>query len=157
MTRRPALQLFVASVFIGALGLGCTSVGSSAVRTDGMPARPQVGAVRIYGITQPSGTRVIGIVEVHAIQEEANIEVLIPTFTRRVAELGGTGGVIDNVLTGFEMRTEMRMQSYSYPCGYRHTCWGSRMVPYTYEVRFLTIQGRAIVPDSAPRPVGGPS
>ena len=135
-----------------AASTACSSVGSSAVRTDGMMPRPNVGGVRVYGITQPANTRVIGQVEVHAIQEEANLETLMPVFIQRVAQLGGTGGVIDNVLTGYEWRTEMRMETYSYPCGMRHSCFSSRMMPYTYEVRFLTIQGRAIVPESAPLP-----
>jgi hypothetical protein len=139
-----------ASLAVAPVTFGCSSVGSSAVRTDGMMPRANVGGVRVYGITQPANTRVIGVVEVHAVQDEANLETLMPVFIQRVAQLGGTGGVIDNVLTGYEWRTEMRMESYSYPCGFRHTCFSSRMMPYTYEVRFLTIQGRAIVPEGAP-------
>ena len=139
------------------LGAGCSTVGSSAVRTDGMAPRANVGAVRVYGITEPANVRVIGMVEVHAIQQEANLETLMPVFIHRVALLGGTGGVVDHVLTGYEWRTEMRMESYAFPCGYRMTCYSSHLVPYTYEVRFLTIQGRAIVPaGSAPMPMPGP-
>ena len=147
----PLRFLALGALALSALG-GCSSVGSSAVRTDGMMPRANVGGVRVYGVTQPGNTRVIGMVEVHAVQDEANLETLMPVFIQRVAQLGGTGGVIDNVLTGYEWRTEMRMESYSYPCGFRHSCFGSRMMPYTYEVRYLTIQGRAIVPEDAPLP-----
>jgi hypothetical protein len=150
--RLHSLAILAFCLPLAAATVGCSSVGSSAVRTDGAIPRANVGGVRVYGVTQPANTRVIGVVEVHAIQDEANLETLMPVFVQRVAQLGGTGGVIDNVLTGYEWRTEMRMESYSYPCGFRHTCFSSRMMPYTYEVRFLTIQGRAIVPQGAPAP-----
>ena len=151
ITLRPLLS----ALFL--LAAGCSSVGSSAVRTDGLAPRAQVGPVRVYAIAAPPGARVIGVVEVHAINEEANIEKLMPVFLTRVAQLGGSGGVVDHVLTGYEWRTEMRMESYSYPCGYRGTCMSSRMVPYTYEVRFLTIQGRALVPDNVAPPQPQPT
>jgi len=142
----------VASAALLALVAGCSSVGSSAVRTDGMPPRANVGPVRVYAIAPPPDTRVVGVVEVHAIQDEANIQTLMPVFLRRVRELGGSGGVVDHVLTGYEWRTEMRYESFAYPCGYRATCYGTHLVPFTYEVRYLTIQGRAIVPAPAPAP-----
>ncbi|MGZ5969207.1 MAG: hypothetical protein ACXWP4_16150, partial [Polyangiales bacterium] len=75
-----------------------------------------------------------------------NVEVLMPAFAKRVAEIGGTGGVVDHVQTAFEMRTEWRTESYAVPCGYKATCWTTRVVPYTYQVRILSIQGRALLP-----------
>jgi hypothetical protein len=150
---------FVAIASLGVALFGCSSVGSSAVSTGGMPPRPNVGPVRVYAIAPPPDTRVVGFVEVHAIQDEANLETLMPVFLRRVRELGGSGGVVDHVLTGYEWRTEMRYESFAYPCGYRATCYGSHLVPFTYEVRFLTIQGRAIVPAAAPnaKPMPAPA
>ena len=136
---------------------GCSSVGSSAVSTGGMPPRPNVGPVRVYAIGAPPSTRVVGFVEVHAVQDEANIQTLMPVFLRRVRELGGSGGVVDHVLTGYEWRTEMRYESFAYPCGYRATCYGTHLVPFTYEVRYLTIQGRAIVPETAPAHAPAPA
>jgi hypothetical protein len=154
------LSLLLAA-FTGA-GAGCTSVGGSAVRTDGGWAQKNMGAVRIYAVVPPNGVRVIGFVEVHAVNEEANFEVLMPAFVKRVAEIGGSGGIVDHVQTGYEMRTEYRTESYSVPCGYKQTCWTTRVVPYTYQVRILSIQGRALlpldaagppaIPETAPRP-----
>lgn len=134
---------------IGAFATACSSVGSSAVRVDGGLPQRHLGAVRIYALTPPPNVRVVGVVEVHAVNDEANVEKLMPVFMRRVADIGATGGVIDQVVTRFELRTEMRPVSYSYPCGFRHTCWGTRFEPYTYTLRTLSIQGRAILPGDA--------
>lgn len=146
------------ALLVAALGLasatGCTSVSSSAVRTDGGYARKHLGPVRIYAVVPPEGARVIGMIEVHAVNEEANVERLMPEFVRRVAELGGTGGVIDQVQTHYEMRTEYRTESYAVPCGRGSTCWSTRIVPYTYQIRVLSIQGRALLPADAPAPPG---
>ena len=133
-------------------GVGCSSVGSSAVRTDGAHTGRHVGAVRVYAIMPPDGVRVVGVVEVHAMNEEANVETLMPVFMKRVADIGGTGAVVDQLQTHYEIRTEYRHESYSYPCGYRQTCWGTRIVPYQHQVRILSIQGRAILPLDAPGP-----
>jgi hypothetical protein len=148
-----AKTLFLSALLAGAIGAGCTSVGGSAVRTDGGWAQKNMGAVRIYAVIPPNAVRVIGFVEVHAVNEEANFETLMPAFTRRVAEIGGSGGIVDHVQTGYEMRTEYRTESYQVPCGYKSTCWTTRVVPYTYQVRILSIQGRALLPiDSAGPP-----
>jgi len=133
-------------------GVGCSSIGSSAVRTDGAYRGRHMGAVRVYAVMPPNGVRVIGMVEVHAVNEEANVEALMPVFMKRVADIGGTGGVVDQLQTHYEWRTEYRTESYSYPCGYRSTCWGTRIVPYTYQIRILSIQGRALLPIDAPGP-----
>jgi len=125
---------------------GCSSVGGSAVRTDGGWAQKNVGAVRIYAVLPPSGVRVIGFVEVHAINEEANVEVLMPAFTRKVAEIGGSGGVVDHVQTAYATRTDWRVETHAVPCGYRGTCYTTHVVPYTYQIRILSIQGRALLP-----------
>lgn len=137
-------------------GTGCSSVGSSAVRTDGVMSGRHMGAVRIYAVMPPNGVRVVGVVEVHAVNQEANIEQLMPVFMKRVADIGGTGGVVDQLVTSYELRTEYRTESYSYPCGYKQTCWGTRVVPYQYQVRILSIQGRALVPVETAAPAAPP-
>ena len=152
---RSLLAPLTAAALLALGALGCSSVHSSAVRTDGMSAQRNVGAIRLYGVQQPGNTRVVGMVEVHAVNEEANIETLMPVFMQRVAELGGSGGVVDHVDTGYEWRTEMHMETYAYPCG-RTTCYSSHLVPYTYEVRFLTISGRALLPADAAGPPSAP-
>ncbi|GAC1353114.1 MAG: hypothetical protein NVSMB1_23100 [Polyangiales bacterium] len=119
------------------------------MRTDGLPSQRNIGAVRVYAVSMPSGARVIGVIEVHAINDEANVERLMPTFMKRVADLGGSGAMVDAVVTHYEERTGMRVESYAFPCGRGQTCWGSRFVPYVYTVRLLSIQGRALVPDNA--------
>jgi hypothetical protein len=159
MKKHMRFALLAAASLAISCGIGCSSVGSSALRTDGMPPRANMGPVRVYAIAPPPNTRVVGVVEVHAVQDEANLQTLMPVFLRRVRELGGSGGVVDHVLTGYEWRTEMRYESFAYRCGYRATCYGSHLVPFTYEVRYLTIQGRAIVPAAAPAaaPAPGPA
>jgi hypothetical protein len=132
--------------------LGCTSVGSSAVRTDGAWTQKHHGAVRIYAVVPPQGVRIIGMVEVHAVNQEANFETLMPVFMKRVADIGGTGGVVDRVETHYEIRTEYRTESYAVPCGYGRTCWSTRIVPYQYQIRILRIEGRALLPIDAPGP-----
>jgi hypothetical protein len=101
------------------LTLGCSSVGSSAVRTDGAWTPKHRGAVRVYAVAIPPGVRVIGMVEVHAVNQEANFETLLPVFMKRVADIGGTGGVIDRVDTHYEMRLEYRTEQFAVPCGHR--------------------------------------
>lgn len=145
-----------APVVAALAAFGCSSVGSSAVRTDGGFVQKNFGEVRIYAVTPPQGTRVIGFIEVHAVNAEANVERLMPVFKKRVADIGGSGGVVDHVLTGYELRTDYRVEHYSYPCGYRGTCWSTRVVPYTYEIRILSIQGRALLPLDAPGPAAVP-
>lgn len=140
-------------VLLSALGAAaCSSVGSSAVRTDGSYTQKHMGAVRIYAVVPPNGVRVIGMVEVHAINQEANFETLMPVFMKRVADIGGTGGVVDRVNTHYEIRTEYRTESYAVPCGYGRTCWSTRIVPYQYQIRILRIEGRALLPVDAPGP-----
>ena len=146
------LSRFVLPAVLLSGALGCSSVGSSAVRTDGSYAQKHMGAVRVYALVPPSGVRVIGMIEVHALNQEANFETLMPVFMKRVADIGGTGGVVDHVNTHYELRTEYRTESYAVPCGYRQTCYQTRIVPYQYQVRILSIQGRALLPVDAPGP-----
>ena len=147
---------FLASAFAGSLllsgAVGCSSVGSSAVRTDGAYTQKHHGPVRVYAVVPPEGVRVIGMIEVHALNQEANFETLMPVFMKRVADIGGTGGVVDHVNTQYEVRTEYRTESYAVPCGYRATCYQTRIVPYQYQVRILSIRGRALLPIDAPGP-----
>jgi len=107
----PSRFLLAAVLLAGAVG--CSSVGSSAVRTDGAYSHKHHGPVRIYAVVPPGGVRVIGMVEVHAINQEANFETLMPVFMKRVADIGGTGGVVDHVNTQYEVRTEYRTETYA--------------------------------------------
>ncbi len=153
LTSNLAARIAPFAVAVSALfSVACTSVGSSAVRTDGGWTQKHMGPVRIYAVVLPDQVRVVGMVEVHAVNDEANFERLIPVFMKRVADIGATGGIIDHVNSWFEMRTEWRTESYAIPCGYRSTCWSTRVVPYTYQVRILSIQGRALLPIDAPGP-----
>lgn len=136
--------------------VACSSVGSSAVRTDGGWTPRHHGPVRIYAVAPPSGVRVIGMVEVHAVNQEANVETLMPLFMKRVADIGGTGGVVDRLNTHYEIRTEYRTESYAIPCGHGRTCWSTRIVPYQYQIRLLRIEGRALLPVDAVDAVDAP-
>jgi hypothetical protein len=55
---------FSSAILALALGCaaGCTSVGGSAVRTDGGWAQKHHGAVRVYAVMPPNAVRVIGFV-----------------------------------------------------------------------------------------------
>jgi hypothetical protein len=135
---------------------GCSSVGASAVRTGPLRLPPHVGPVAVYaGGLQPVGTD-LGVVEVHAYQDEATIETLLPVFVAKVAQLGGTAAVIDDMRAVFDLVTRSHVETYSYACGYGAVCFGSRSFPMTDEVMTVTMRGRAIRMDASAAPGGKP-
>jgi hypothetical protein len=140
----PVLAL---TLVLTALGLGCSSVRSSAVRTGPERLPPRTGAVAIYASTLPPASAVeLGIVEVHGSNTDGNIDSLLPLFVRRVAELGGNAAVIDLVDASFEV------VPHAYPSAYfgMHMTF-ARPNPATDEVMVVSIRGRAfsVPPTSA--------
>src|SRR6478672_11888237 len=84
-------------------GLGCSSVGASAVRTGPQRLPPHVGAVQLYAAGEAVDGADLGVVEVHAAQSEATIDTLLPVFVQKVAQIGGNAAVTENVRANFEI------------------------------------------------------
>src|SRR5687768_13124391 len=83
---RRATALALASAFAFTLG-GCSTVGGSAIRTGAVQLPSYAGPVAIYSMGQPpAGAVDLGVVEVHAAQQEATVDVLLPQFVRKVAQ-----------------------------------------------------------------------
>jgi hypothetical protein len=99
--------------------------------------------VAIYAASEPAGAAVVGVVEVHAAQNEANVETLLPLFVEKVASVGGDAAVVDDVQARFDLVTRMQVETYTYPCG-NTVCTGTRSYPVTYEVLTLFMKGRAV-------------
>lgn len=115
-----------------------------------MPAR--MGAVAIYPSGEaPAGATDLGVVEVHASQEEGSVDVLLPQFARRVAELGGDVAVIDGVRARFLTVPRMQVERYYYNCGWGTACGGVRSYQAADEVMVVAIYGRAFT-TSRPQP-----
>ncbi len=125
-------------------GVGCSSVGGSAVRTGPLRLPAHVGAVAIFAANRPAVATEVGVVEVHARQSEATIETLLPLFVAKVAALGGDGAVVDVVQASFDMATHWHTETYLYQCGWRASCVGTRTFPVTEEVMVLSMRGRAV-------------
>jgi hypothetical protein len=133
-----------------AAACGCSSVGSSAVRTGPAAMPPYAGPVGVYAATQPTQGTELGVVEVHGANAEGGIEDLVPLFVKRVAQLGGNAAVIDAVSAHFEIVAHPYSETYTYPCGWGAVCVGTRVYAVNDEVMVVTVRGRAFsVPGGA--------
>ncbi|HEY8039386.1 MAG TPA: hypothetical protein VIF15_06310 [Polyangiaceae bacterium] len=134
---------------LGALGLatllacGCSSVGSSAVRTGGASMPAYSGPVGVYAATVPTQGTELGVVEVHAVNSEGVLETLVPLFVKRVAQLGGNAAIIDGVRAHFEIVAHPYTETFTYPCGWGAMCIGTRVYAVNDEVMVVTVRGRA--------------
>jgi hypothetical protein len=124
---------------------GCgSSVGGSAIRTGPVQLPAYEGPVAIYPSGQPpSGAVDLGVVEVHAYQQEATVDVLLPQFVRKVAQIGGNVAVIDAVRARFEVYTRPHIETFYYTCGFGMTCAGTRMYSANEEIMLVSMTGRA--------------
>src|SRR5579883_2825953 len=109
-----------AMALAGLTATACSSVGGSAVRTGPLRLPPHVGAVSLFLSQAPAAAQELGVVEVHASQSE------------------------DGVETHFEIVAYPHVETYSYPCGWRGTCVGTRMYTAQEEVMTLSMRGRAM-------------
>jgi hypothetical protein len=154
MERARTLLVLITALLAGLTG--CSSLTGSAIRTGPLRLPPHVGPVAIYAAgLRPQG-RELGLVEVHAQDTEATVETLLPLFVQKVASLGGNAAVIDGVNASFEVITHAQIETYYYPCGFHATCTGRRMTPMSAEVMTVSMHGRAIAMDAAPREGEGP-
>ena len=148
-----------ASVLLaGAVALGgCSSVGGSAIRTGPVQLPSYSGAVAIYPLGQaPPGAVDLGVVEVHAAQQEATIDVLLSQFVRKIAQIGGNVAVIEGVRARFELAGQNHVETFYYTCGMGATCAGSRVYSTNDEIMTVSMFGRAMttqLPASAEPPL----
>lgn len=123
----------------------CSSVGGSAIRTGPLNMPSYAGPVAIYSSGQPPpGAADLGVVEVHAAQEEGTVETLLPQFVRKVAEIGGNVAVIDGVRARFEVVGRTHVETFYYTCGLGATCAGTRVYSANDELMIVSILGRAM-------------
>ncbi len=137
------LRLFLLFVPVLAVG-GCSSVGSSAVRTGPLRLPAHAGAVALYAAGETIAGNEIGIVEVHAAQSEATLETLVPLFVQKVAQIGGTAAVIDQVQARFQIVTTPHVETFTFSCGKGSLCTGTRVFAVNDEVIMVSITGRAV-------------
>jgi hypothetical protein len=132
---------------------GCSSVGASAVRTGPLHLSPHVGPVALYAAGEPVSGADLGLVEVHAAQNEATIETLLPLFVQKAAQIGGNAAVVESVRARFEIVTHPQIETYTYACGYNATCTGTRTYAINDEVMLVTIRGHAVRTGALPAEV----
>jgi hypothetical protein len=117
---------------------------------------PHVGAVALYSAGEPVEGADLGVVEVHAAQNEATIDTLLPIFVQKVAQIGGNAAVVENVRAHFELVSHPHVETYTYSCGYGATCTGTRVYAANDEVMVVTIQGHAVRTGALPAPTPTP-
>ncbi len=139
---------------VALLAGGCSSVGGSAIRTGSVQMPAYNGPVAIYSSGQPPpGATDLGVVEVHAAQEEGTVDTLLPQFVRKVAQIGGNVAVIDGIRARFEIIGRTHVETYYYTCGLGATCAGTRVYSANDEMMVVSIFGHAYTtlgPQAAP-------
>jgi hypothetical protein len=142
MTRR--LGSAVIGLVLALTLSACSSVGGSAVRTGPVQLPAYSGPVAIYSSGQPPpGAVDLGVVEVHASQDEGTVDTLLPQLVRKVAQIGGNVAVVDGVRARFELVGRMHVETFYYTCGLSMTCAGTRVYPANYELMVVSMFGRA--------------
>lgn len=133
-----------AAVALGLASAGCSSIGGSAIRTGPVQLPAYAGPVAIYSTGQaPPGAVDLGVVEVHASQQEATIDTLMPQFVRKVAQIGGNVAVVDGIRARFELVGRTHIETFYYTCGLGATCAGTRVYAANDEVMVVSVFGRA--------------
>ncbi|MBX3215949.1 MAG: hypothetical protein KF850_28170 [Labilithrix sp.] len=124
---------------------GCSSAGGSAIRTGPVQLPAYAGPVAIYAMGQPPpGAVDLGVVEVHASQQEGSIDALLPQFVRKVAQIGGNVAVIDGTRARFELAGRSHVETFYYTCGTGATCAGTRVYSTNDEIMTVSMFGRAM-------------
>lgn len=137
-------MLRAASVVLALAVAGCTSVGGSAVRTGPVSLPAYAGPVAVYSSGQaPPGAVDLGVVEVHAAQQEATIDTLMPQFVQKVAQIGGNVAVVDGIRARFELIGRSHVETFYYTCNMGATCAGTRVYAANDEVMIVSVFGRA--------------
>jgi hypothetical protein len=140
---RRAASLLLGLAFSVA-GSACSSVGGSAIRTGPVQLPAYVGPVAVHAAGKaPAGAVDLGVVEVHAAQQEATIDMLVPQFVLKVAQIGGNVAVIDGVRARFELVGRSHVETFYYTCNMGATCAGTRVYAANDEVMIVSVFGRA--------------
>lgn len=127
-----------------ALLAGCSSVGGSAIRTGSVRLPSYAGPVAVYASGRPpEGAVDLGVVEVHAAQQEATVDTLLPQFVSKVAQIGGDVAVVDGVRARFEIVPRTHVETFYYTCGMGATCAGTRVYNANDELMVVSVFGRA--------------
>jgi hypothetical protein len=130
---------------------GCSSIGGSAIRTGSVQMPEYSGPVAIYSTGQtPPGAVDLGVVEVHASQQEATVSTLIPQFVQKVAQIGGNVAVIDGVRARFELIGRSHIEMFYYTCRGGATCAGTRVYAANDELMIVSVFGRAFSTQAVP-------
>jgi hypothetical protein len=128
----------------------CSSVGGSAIRTGPVQLPAYAGPVAIYPSGEPPpGAVDLGVVEVHAAQQEGTVDVLLPQFAQKVAQIGGNIAVIDGVRARFDLATRAHVENFYYACGAGATCGGTRVYSANDELMLVPMFGRAFSTEAA--------
>lgn len=127
-----------------ALLSGCSTVQASAIRTGSVRLPAYSGPVAIEATGRPPpGAIDLGVVEVRAAQSEGTVEVLLPRFIQKVAEIGGDIAVVDGIRARFDLVNRVRVEPFYYTCGQGYTCGGTRVYNTNDEVMTVSITGHA--------------
>ena len=140
------------AVFAGLLALGgCTSVSGSAIRTGAIRLPSYAGPVAIYAMGEPPpGAVDLGVVEVHASQQEATVDTLLPQFVAKVAQIGGNIAVIQGTRARFDLAGRSHVETFYYTCNLGATCAGTRVYSTNDEIMTVSMFGRAMTTGGAP-------
>jgi hypothetical protein len=145
MIERMALLLRMGLLGCVVAALGCSTVSGSAIRTGPVQLGAYSGPVAIYAAAQPPpGAVDLGVVEVHAFQQEGTVDTLLPQFVSRVAQIGGNVAVIEGVRARFEIAGRTQVETFYYACGIGATCGGTRVYSTNDELMIVSMFGRAM-------------
>jgi len=104
----------------------------------------------------PPGAVDLGVVEVHAAQQEGTVETLLPQFIRKVAQIGGNVALIEGTRARFELAGRSHVETFYYTCGMGMTCAGTRVYSTNDEIMVLSMFGRAMTTNLPGGTQGGP-
>lgn len=139
-----ALAALAGVAALAVASTGCSSVGGSAIRTGPVQLPAYTGPVAIYSTGQaPPGAVDLGVVEVHAAQQEGTVDTLMPQFVRKVAQIGGNVAVVDGIRARFELVGRTHIETFYYTCGLGATCAGTRVYAANDELMVVSVYGRA--------------
>lgn len=131
--------------FVALATSGCSSVGGSAIRTGPVQLPAYAGPVAVYSTGQgPSGAVDLGVVEVHAAQQEGTIDALVPQFVRKVAQIGGDVAVVEGIRARFELVGRTHVETFYFTCARGATCAGTRLYAANDELMTVSVFGRAL-------------
>jgi hypothetical protein len=142
--KRLAVPAVLVLLLVGGLA-GCSSLGGSAIRTGAVQLPAYSGPVALYAVAKPPANAVdLGVVEVHASQQDANVATLLPQFVKKVADIGGNVAVIEGVRARFDVAGHTQIETFYYTCALGMTCAGQRAYSSADEIMVVSMFGHAM-------------